>query len=1615
MTATPATLQPERIDAVLALAAERLAPAQRPAVEAFGRECFRRLDTEDLLARTPEDLLGALLSHWQFGAKRQPGQTLVRVLSPTVADNGWASRHSVIDIVNDDMPFLVDTTTMEINRQGLTLHLIVHPIFAVERSAQGQLQSIKPRSEAPDAPQAARESWMHIEVDRLVDPQQRAELVAGIERVLADVRAAVEDWKPMTEQLRHATTELEAAAVPPSALTAAQKDESLAFLRWLADDHMTLLGYRCHDLVGTDAGDALRLVSGSGLGLLRETAQEKLSASFSALPANARALARAPAPPLIITKANTRSTVHRAGYTDYVGIKRFNATGEVVGEHRFIGLFTSTAYSARVSETPLLRGKVAHIVSRAGLPPGGHLAKALQHILETYPRDDLFQISDDELHDTALGILALGERQRLRLFVCRDPFDRFVSCLVYVPREAYSTDLRIKFQRILVAAFAGTSAEFDVQLSDAVLARIHFTVRTTPGQVPAVDRKEVEAQLASAARRWDDELRDALIEAEGEARGLALFKRWAAGFPLGYRERVSARAAVPDVLKIAGLSAAEPLALALYRPLGAEPGALGFKVYRLGGTVILSDSLPMLEHMGVRVLGENNHRIGDGSDVTQAVSLHDFELQATVSDDIEPEALARLFEDTFARVFRGDVENDDFNRLVLRAGLSTDEIVVLRAYAKYLKQIGFPLSQSAIEATLAAQPRIARMLVGLFKLRFDPKAHDATGASAQINAIEKALEKVSNLQEDRVLRQLLALVQATLRTNFWRTGTGHSGAPGPRRSYLSFKFDSALVPGLPEPRPLYEISVYSPRFEGIHLRGGKVARGGLRWSDRAEDFRTEVLGLVKAQMVKNTVIVPVGSKGGFVLKKAPPSGPTPADRDAYMKEGIACYQDYLRALLDLTDNLSSGQTVPPPHVVRVDGDDPYLVVAADKGTATFSDYANAVSAEYGHWLGDAFASGGSVGYDHKVMGITARGAWESVKRHFRELGLDTQSTPFTVVGVGDMSGDVFGNGMLLSKHIKLLAAFDHRHVFIDPTPDPAASFAERERLFKLPRSSWTDYDHALISAGGGVWARTEKSIPISPQAQAVLGITATKLTPTELLSAILKAPADLLYNGGIGTYIKASSETHADVGDRANDALRINGNELRCKVLAEGGNLGCTQRGRIEAALNSVRINTDAIDNSAGVDTSDHEVNIKILLGLAISDGEMTLKQRNTLLPKMTDDVAALVLRDNYFQTQALSIAGRQGVALIDQQGRFIRFLERIGQLNRTIEFLPTDDQLKERKLRGVGLTSPEMAVLLAYSKMWLSDELMASDVPEDAWIGQALERYFPALLRDKYGAWIPRHPLKREIIATHVLNSMLNRVGSTFVHRLSESTGAKPAQIVRAYLATREVFGYVPLWQRIEALDNQVPDAVQAQMINELGRLGTHATMWFLRSRRLAEPMEQVVKRFTPAVQALRARLAAEGPTSVRASAWLEAGAPDDVVRDVLCADGLFAALDIAEIADATQRPIAEVSDVHAGLGQRLGLANLRRQIDTLAADSYWQTQAKLALGDDLAGLQRSIAHDVVSHGQGDAAQMLAAWEQRNQQALERAQRLLAELGDAKGVDLAMVSVALRELRNLA
>jgi len=1593
----------ERLADVTALVNARVSPDQRAAVAAFVGEYFGKVDPEDIEVRSAADLYGAALSHWNLARVRATGKPKVRVFNPTIEEMGWHSTHTVIEIVNDDMPFLVDSVSMEIIRHGLALHLMSHPIMGVKRDAAGTLQGV--------AQDGTLESFIHVEVDRLPEAAQMAALAADVERVLGDVRRAVDDWAPMRDRMLAIANDM---AHPPSCIPAAELEEGRAFLRWLADNHFTLLGYRRHDLVKIDGQDALKVVPGSSLGVLRETGDKVVSASFAALPAAVRAYARRPEL-LVITKSTARSTVHRPGYLDYIAVKRFDAAGNVCGEDRFLGLFTSTAYSAVPADIPLLRRKTANLIAASGVGAGGHAARALRNIIVNYPRDELFQISEPDLLRIASGILQLGDRQRFRLFVRRDPFERFLSCLIYAPRDNYTTELRQKWQQILIAAFNGTSAEFNVSLSESTLARIHITVRTTPGSIPDFDVSEVEARLAAATRRWSDDLKAALVGELGEAQGLARMRQFAAAFPAGYREEYPARAAVPDIAMIAGLTEGRPLAMSLYRPLEAPPGTLRFKLFHLGKPMSLSESLPMLEHMGVKVQDEHPHAIAPAG--MPAVSMHDFGLVTMHPGvDIDVAALHQVFEEAYGRIFSGDVESDDFNRLVVAARMPVDDIVVLRAYGKYMRQIGFALSQSFIEATLANHAQIARRLVGLFRTWMDPDGGLGAGARAadEQRAIEAALEDVENLSEDRVLRQYLALILATTRTNFWRCDAG-----GARRSFLSFKFDPAKVPGLPEPKPMFEIFVYSTRFEGVHLRGGRVARGGLRWSDRPEDFRTEVLGLVKAQMVKNTVIVPVGSKGGFVLKRAP----SMSDREAYMKEGVACYQSYLRGLLDLTDNRVGDVIVPPPQVKRHDPDDPYLVVAADKGTATFSDYANAVSREYGFWLDDAFASGGSAGYDHKAMGITARGAWESVKRHFREMGVDTQTTDFSVIGIGDMSGDVFGNGMLLSRHIRLVAAFDHRHIFFDPDPDTEKSFVERERLFKLPRSSWADYDATLLSAGGGIHARSAKAIALTPQVRSLLAVDRDSMTPTELVNAVLKAPVDLLYNGGIGTYVKAHEQTNAEVGDRANDALRVDGRELRCKVVAEGGNLGCTQLGRIEYAVNGGRIYTDAIDNSAGVDTSDHEVNIKILLGLAVTDGDLTDKQRNVQLAAMTDEVAALVLRDNYFQTQVLSITGRIAPVLLDAQARFIQFLEKQGRLNRWIEFLPADEEIALRRRNGTGLASPEAAVVLAYSKMWLYDEMLASSLPDDPWVATALRRYFPSAMTKNYLSHMARHPLKREIISTHVINSMINRVGSTFVHRMMETTGAQPHEIVRAYLLSREIFGLVPLWLGIEALDNKVADAVQSALLIDASVQLERATTWFLRSRRLTDDMGGAIEHFRPGVEALVSRVSAllepaeRERTEAEVLRLVAAGVPREIAARVTTLPALLAALDIAEVAGAGKKPVATVAAIYFDLGNRLGVPWLRERIGALPGNAHWQVLARSAMQDDLASLQRTVTQEVVA-GAGTATatdQMIAIWRDQNRRPLERVAKLLAEVRAVDTQDASMLSVVLREMRNLA
>ncbi|HEX7403750.1 MAG TPA: NAD-glutamate dehydrogenase, partial [Usitatibacter sp.] len=1288
---------------------------------------------------------------------------------------------------------------------------------------EGQLQSF-----GPPGKDGRHESLIHVEVDREIDVAKLKELGNGILHVLADVRASFEDWDTMRERMTGIVKELQA---PPAFLQGEETDETRAFLEWAADHHFTFLGYRDYELASVEGEDQLRIVPRSGLGVLREPKLGGVSQSFAELPAQLRALAREPRL-LVLTKANARSRVHRPGYLDYIGVQRFDDAGRVVGERRFVGLYTSSAYHADPRQVPLLRRKVAKVIERAGFRQYSHMYKALLSILQAYPRDELFQIDEDTLLETALGILRLGDRRKTRAFIRRDLYGRFYSCLVFLPRESYNTDVRVEIQDILKRHLQGTTAEFTVQLSDAALARIHLLVRASPKDAPAYDIHAIEADLARATRRWEDDLKIALIEAFGEERATVLVRRYESAFPIAYRDAITPRAAVRDVAFIEKLDAEHPYAVNLYRPVEADERALRLRVFRMGASVPLSASLPVLENMGLDVLDEVSYEVGrEGG---EPVFLHDFGLRAPRAiPDVE--AVKGLTEEALLRVARREIENDGFNRLTPLAALAPDDVVVVRAYAKYLKQAGFTFSQAYIEQTLAAHPAITGKLVALFHARFEP-ALDTRREEMQerlYDEIKEELNEVPVADEDRILRRFLALIRATVRTNNWV-----KDAQGRRRPFLSFKLISAQVPELPDPRPLFEVFVYSTRFESIHLRGGKVARGGLRWSDRPEDFRTEVLGLMKAQVVKNAVIVPTGSKGGFVVKNPPPA----SDREAYLKEGIECYRNFLRGLLDVTDNLVAGKVVPPSGVVRHDADDPYLVVAADKGTATFSDIANGVSAEYGFWLGDAFASGGSAGYDHKKMAITARGAWESVKRHFREMGIDTQSQDFTVAGIGDMSGDVFGNGMLLSRHIKLVAAFDHRHVFLDPTPDAEASFRERERLFALPRSSWDDYDRKLISKGGGIFPRSAKSIALTPEVRAALGVQATELTPPELLKAILMAPVDLFYNGGIGTYVKATHQSHAEVGDRANDAIRVNGRELRCKVVGEGGNLGFTQLGRVEYTVQGGRIYSDAIDNSAGVDCSDHEVNIKILLGIVMEDGEMTLKQRNQVLAEMTDDVARLVLADNYYQTQSLAVSGIRADKLLDSQAAFIRSLEKAGKLNRAVEFLPADDEIAERRVAKQGLTPSERGVLLAYSKIVLSEELVGAALVDDEYVASALVAYFPVLLRKRYAALMPRHRLKREIIATVVANTMINRTGSIFVHRMQEETGAISEEVARAYILTRDIFGLDALWTEIDALDNKVPALLQYQMLIDMGRLVVRSTLWFLRRRREKLPIAQVI-----------------------------------------------------------------------------------------------------------------------------------------------------------------------------
>lgn len=1610
--------------------------ARQDDASAFAGAFYYRMTADELPLHSPAGWAALANDFLDFARTRKPGKPEVRLFNSNLKDHGWESPHTVLQIVNDDMPFLVDSVTMALAEQGIGVHVLGHPVVQISRDKAGKLVAVG---------EGKPESLMHLEIDR----QQAAAIPAieaAIRNVLEDVRSIVGDWEAMREKMRQVAEDLATHRMPVSD---AGRKEAQEFLRWAADDHFTFFGYREYQVKKKGSDDVLCVVEGSGMGLLRgkDLGKPRLLKSLAAhyMPQSGSVDA------LILTKTNARATVHRPGYMDYIGVLEFDDKGRPVAEQRFLGLYTSSAYNRRPWEIPLVRERYEYVMRESGLRPNSHSGKALKHILETLPRDELFQSSEEELYRTGIGILGLQERVRSKLFLRRDRYGRFFSALVYIPRDRFNTDVRLRIEKMLRSALHGEQVDTSVVLGESPLAQLHLIIRPKSGEAIEIDAAELETRLTQIVRNWQDELRDELVASHGEERGLKMANRYGRALPAGYIEEVTPAIAASDVELLAALTGPDDLRLSLQRVHRRNQGSLRFKLYRHNDDISLSDALPMMENMGLRVISEHPYRM-EVED--QVVYIQDFEVEG-VREDFDIDTVDESFEEAFAQVWRGAAENDGFNRLILAAGLDWRQVSMLRGYCKYLLQVGVPFSQSYVEATFARYPLLARLLVELFEAKFDPcTGHEskaeikqgverfskqlqsligqdeaAQAALAPVlearnqdrnaqyentrNALKGLLDRVASLDEDRILRSFIGVIDATLRTSYYQK---RDGKPS---DCISYKFDSAKVPDLPKPRPYREIFVYGARVEGVHLRFGPVARGGLRWSDRREDFRTEVLGLVKAQMVKNTVIVPVGSKGGFFAKRPPVNG----DRDAVLAEGIACYKMFINGLLQITDNIApDGKIVPPKDVVRHDGDDPYLVVAADKGTATFSDIANGIAQEHGFWLDDAFASGGSVGYDHKAMGITAKGAWESVKRHFRAMGRDSQKQDFTTVGIGDMSGDVFGNGMLLSKHIRLLAAFDHRHIFLDPNPDAAKTFKERERMFKLPRSSWDDYDKSLISKGGGVYPRSAKSISLSPEIKAALGIDngVNAMSPTELLSAILKAPVDLLWNGGIGTYVKASSESNADVGDRANNALRVNGADLRCKVVGEGGNLGLTQLGRIEAALQGVLLNTDFIDNSAGVDTSDHEVNIKILLNGQVQAKKLKVDERNKLLASMTDEVAALVLNDNYRQNQAISLMERMSLTRLGSKQHFIRTLESQGLLDRQIEFLPSDAEIAERKARGLGLTRPELSVLLSYAKLVAFQQLLESDVPEDPYLSKELVRYFPEPLQQKYAKAMEQHRLKREIIATAVTNSTINRMGATFLLRMQEDSGRTPGEVAKAFTITREALEARDLWAQIDALDGKVAESTQIDALQVIWTLQRSFTRWLLSRPGAIPDIATAVSRYHDGYRNIRAGEKilpdAQRPAyEASLQDWAAKGVPTPLGDQLAALPYLEPCCDIIEVARERKLKPVDVAKVHFRLGDALRLPWLVEQIDKLVVDGRWHAVARGVLRDELATQQRVLVGQVLAMPGADADAKVKHWLERDDASLRFTLAMLNELAAQKTLDYPTASVAVQRLSQLA
>jgi len=1586
-------------------------PAKSPAgmIKMLEILCSKMMK-EDLEFFDPQILASMAVSHWELAKSREKGEPKLSIYCPDIEEG--KCRKTVIDIVSDDMAFLVDSVAADINKNNILIGILIHPNTYNSYDENGNLKDVKASAEEG----YHRQAHIHIQIYETLSDEAVSSLKESLYTALEDVYHANKDWHEMLSKLKEASETLNTARTNRPA---AEIQEHCAFLDYLYNNNFTLLGYREYAFIEGKDGVRSRTIKGSSLGLLHDDITPAyIMESVEGLPRNLQELRRN-LPPVSISKTNRLSTVHRRVPMDCIAVKLYDAQGNVVGERLFLGLFTSVTYSRSVSDVPYLRVKVEQAMKESGYLRGTHDSKALRHILEKYPRDELFQIETDELLKICGNIIRLQERQRIALFLRADPFGRYISCLVYIPRDRFGTKLRKDIQAILEEETNGTCANFYTTLDDSVFARVMFVINISQKNPPKIDAKKIENRLREAGQTWSERLSQALTDSYDDDQFITdMTLRYSDAFPLSYTSTYQAKQSVFDIEKIETAYSEKRIVLDLYRPDEVDLKRIRLKIFHLDSPVTLSDVMPILEDIGLRAIAELPFEVKPKGE-EQSLWIHDFLLETPeISETIAIEDVKRNFENAFVKIWCHKVDNDGLNRLILSADANWHETTILRSYVRYIKQLRFPFSRNYIEKALTENPKISRALIDMFKSYFDPskEKESAKLVSKYAQAIDHELEKVTSSDYDRILRSIKTLIEATLRTNYYQRDKNNKAKP-----YLSLKFDSKNIPFAPDPKPFYEVFVYSPQVEGIHLRGDKIARGGIRWSDRHEDYRTEVLGLMKAQMVKNAVIVPMGSKGGFVVK-------TPTNsREEFMKEGVECYKTLMRGLLDITDNRKGKKIIPPKDVVRRDDDDPYLVVAADKGTATFSDIANGLAQDYGFWLDDAFASGGSAGYDHKKMGITARGAWESVKYHFRLFNHDTQNQPFDVVGVGDMAGDVFGNGMLLSKHIQLIGAFNHLHIFCDPNPDAATSFKERKRLFDKV-AGWDQYNEKTLSKGGRIYSRSDKSIKLTPEIKARFDLTKDKVTPNELIIAMLKSRTDLLWFGGIGTYIKSVTESDADAGDKANDALRINGVDVRAKVLGEGANLGITQLGRIEMAKRGISINTDFIDNSAGVDSSDNEVNIKILMSDVMSqkDSKMDIKVRNKLLETMTDEVADHVLRHNYQQAQAISLIEMQSSENLQAHDAFITYMERNHGLSREIEGLPDQEAIDKRLRTGKGLTRPELCVLLSYAKILLTKELLASEIPDNPKMNYWVMDYFPKVLGQKYEKEILRHRLKREIVATMMASSLINRLGPTFIQSLMSKTGATVEEITQAYLIVRDAFDLRHLWDMIEAMDAKVPAQVQLKAMREVENLTEYGITWFLTRLGRDMDIEADAKKYSAGIKDMVDNIDDLVTKNVKDSikqrndALVRDGIPDGLAHWIALMPVLSSSCDIIRISSEQYTNLKNTACTYFELGERFHLGWLRQKVKYLPHEDHWQSEAANGLMDQLyesqAGMTMRILRDVnCSGGKTPKDKTLVdVWVDEHGSHFKQLDTLFVDLKRAGTVDLSMLTVAEQRLRSL-